>query len=314
MTLLVAINGWDAEPWAERFRRFMPGRPVIIAGTPVDEDAVRYVATWKHTPHSLTPFKNLTVIFSLGAGVDHLFSDPGLPDVPLVRVVDPDLTARMSEYVVLHCLMHLRQQRLYDAQQRDKLWHDDRFQPAAGEVDVGIMGMGELGQDAARKLLALGFRVNGWSRTARAVEGVNTYAGHSELTDFLGNTDILVALLPLTPDTQGIINAARLRQLRRNGRLGGPYLINAGRGGLQRENDILACIHDGTLKGATLDVFETEPLPPDSPLWTHPAITVTPHNAAMSNPDTIGKQIADQISAFESGHPLQNRVDRQRRY
>lgn len=314
MTLLVAINGWEAEPWAERFRRAMPNRNVVLATGSFNPDDIEYAATWKHTPHSLSHLKNLKAIFSLGAGVDHLFLDPGLPHVPVARIVDPDLTARMSEYVVLHCLMHLRQQRRYDRQQLAREWVDDRFQPSAADIRVGIMGMGELGQDAAKKLAAMGFQVAGWNRSARAIKDIPLFSGHAVLPDFLARTDILVVLLPLTADTRGIINATVLRRLARDGRLGGPVLINGGRGGLQKETDILACLADGSLLAATLDVFETEPLPADSPLWAHPKITVTPHNAAMSNPDTIGQQIADQINRFEQGKPLANRVDPARQY
>lgn len=314
MTLLVAVTGWDVSPWIERFRRVMPDRPIMSSSDPYNPDDVTYVATWKHPPHSLVPLKNLKAIFSLGAGVDHLFADPGLPKVPIARIVDPDLTARMSEYVVLHCLMYLRQQRLYDQQQREKIWADDRFQPAASDVRAGIMGMGELGRDAASKLRSMGFQVCGWSRSARSVPDVTMFSGHRTIAEFLSRTDILVILLPLTDETRGIIDQNLLRGLARDGRLGGPVLINAGRGGLQNEADILACLNDGTLLGATLDVFQQEPLPQSSPLWDHPLVTVTPHNAAMSNPDTIGQQIADQIAAFERGEPLANQVDPARQY
>jgi glyoxylate/hydroxypyruvate reductase A len=254
------------------------------------------------------------VLFSLGAGVDHLIGDPLLPKVPLVRVVDADLTARMSEYVVLHCLMHLRRQRRHDEQQRRKIWFDDRFQPGAHEVRVGIMGLGVLGQDAARKLKVMGFDVAAWSRSPREVEGVQSFSGESGLTPFLARTDILVCLLPLTEATRGILNRSLFERLARDGKLGGPILINAGRGGLQVEADILAALEDGTLHAATLDVFETEPLPAHSPLWTHPAVTVTPHNAAMSNPDSIAEQIAEQVGAFERGEKLKNVVDPRLQY
>jgi glyoxylate/hydroxypyruvate reductase A len=145
------------------------------------------------------------------------------------------------------------------------------------------------------------------------VEGHRVFAG-DELDAFLARTDILVSLLPLTPDTRGILNRELFRKLAHDGRLGGPVLINAGRGGLQVEADILACLDDGTLKAATLDVFETEPLPPDSPLWSHPRVTVTPHNAAVSEPDATARYIADQIRRFERDEPLQNVVDRERGY
>jgi glyoxylate/hydroxypyruvate reductase A len=314
LTLLVAITGWEPEPWIARFRRLLPDRKVVALGEPFDRRAVRYAASWKHPPGALAGLPHLDVIFSLGAGVDHLVGDDRLPDVPVVRVVDPDLTERMSEYVVLHCLMYLRQQRRYDAQQRERVWHDDRLQPAAREVRVGIMGLGVLGQDAARKLRVLGFDVAGWSRSPKQLDGLPTFAGEDGLDAFLARTDILVCLVPLTDDTRGILNRSLFARLARDGRLGGPAIVNAGRGGLQVEADILAALDDGTLKAATLDVFETEPLPVDSPLWHHPGVTVTPHNAAMSEPDAIGRLVVEQIRAYERGEALRNVVDRQLGY
>jgi glyoxylate/hydroxypyruvate reductase A len=314
VTLLVAITGWEPEPWIARFRRLLPDRRVVAFGEPFDRRDVRYAASWKHSPGALAGLPNLDVIFSLGAGVDHLVGDDRLPDVPVVRVVDPDLTERMSEYVVLHCLMYLRQQRRYDAQQRERVWHDDRFQPAAREVRVGIMGLGVLGQDAARKLKLIGFDVAGWSRSPKHLDGLPAFAGEDGLDAFLARTDILVCLLPLTEDTRGILDRSLFARLARDGRLGGPAIINAGRGGLQVEADILACLDDRILKAATLDVFETEPLPADSPLWLHPAVTVTPHNAAMSEPDAIGRLVAEQIRAYERGEALRNVIDRQLGY
>jgi len=180
-------------------------------------------------------------------------------------------------------------------------------------VRVGMLGFGVLGQDAARKLQALGFDVAGWSRSGRPVEGFRVYGG-GELDAFLARTDILVSLLPLTPDTHGILDRRLFAKLARHGRLGGPVLINAGRGGLQVEADILACLDDGTLKAAVLDVFETEPLPEDSPLWGHPAVTLTPHNAAVSEPEATARYIAEQIRRFERGEPLENVVDPSRGY
>jgi glyoxylate/hydroxypyruvate reductase len=309
MSFLVAITAWDPQPWIDRFRALMPERRVFGLGEAFDPAEVRYVASWKHPPGSLAALPNLEVLFSLGAGVDHLLGDPQLPKVPLVRVVDADLTNRMSEYVVMHCLMHLRGQRRHDEQQRKKIWFDDRFQPGAHEVRVGIMGLGVLGHDAARKLKVMGFDVAGWSRSPRKVEGMETFSGEEGLTPFLARTDILVCLLPLTEATRGILNRSLFERLARDGRLGGPIIINAGRGGLQVEADILASLADGVLRAATLDVFETEPLPATSPLWTHPAVTVTPHNASMSNPDSIAEQVVDQVRRFENGQPLRNLVD-----
>lgn len=309
MTLLLAINVWEVAPWLDRFRRFLPDRRIVAHGEPYNPTEVLYAASWKHTPGTFAGLPNLRAIFSLGAGVDHLIGDPALPDAPMIRVVDQDLTERMSEYVVLHCLMHLRRQKQYDRQQREGVWYDERDQPAARDVRVGLMGLGVLGSDAARKLVVMGFDVAGWSRRPKEVPGVPSFAGEGALDAFLARTDILVCLLPFTPETRGILNRSLLGRLARDGRLGGPILINAGRGGLQVETDILSCLDDGTLKAATLDVFETEPLNPSSPLWTHPAVTVTPHNAAQSEPDAVAATIAAHIRRHEAGEPWRDIVD-----
>ncbi len=314
MSLLLAMTGWHVEDWRARFQALLPEMPIVVLGEPFDRRAVHYVASWKHPAGSLTGLPNLAAIFSLGAGVDFLFADDKLPEVPIARVVDPDLTTRMSEYVVLHCLMYLRQHHRYMRQQQAKLWEDDRNQPAARSVRVGIMGLGELGLDAAAKLKLIGFDVAGWSRSPKSAEGLQTFSGEDGLKAFLARTDILVSLVPLTPQTRGILNAELFAGLARDGRLGGPFLINPGRGGLQVADDIVAALDAGTLKGATLDVFETEPLPVESPLWSHPGVTITPHNAAMSEPEAIASLVAAQIRRLEAGEPLLHAVDPARGY
>jgi glyoxylate/hydroxypyruvate reductase len=236
-----------------------------------------------------------------------------LPAAPIVRVVDPDLTTRMSEWVVLQVLLHHRQFRRYERQQRQRVWAEDEGQPAARDVRVGILGLGVLGLDAARKLQALDFDVAGWSRTAKPIEGLATFHGADGLDALLARTDILVSLLPLTPETRGLFNASLFAKLRRDGRIG-PVLVNAGRGGLQVEADILSALETGVLKGASLDVFETEPLPADSPLWAREDVFISPHNAAVSEPNAVARYIAEQILEYERGGPLRNLVDRGRGY
>ncbi|RYC32477.1 glyoxylate/hydroxypyruvate reductase A [Lichenibacterium minor] len=314
---LVATDGSraKAEPWLAAFGRRLPHLDVVALGDPFPRPSVRYAAAWKHPHGALADLPNLGTVFSLGAGADHLVADPTLPaGVRIARVVDPDLTARMSEWVLLHVLEHHRQARRYRRQQAESRWDDDARQPAARSVRVGVMGLGVLGVDAATKLKAVGFDVAGWSRSPRDVPGIASFAGRDGLGAFLRRTDILVVVLPLTPDTAGILDAALFGALARDGRLGGPVLINAGRGGLQREADILRCLDDGTLKAATLDVFEREPLERASPLWRHPNVTVTPHNAALSDRDAVADLIAGQVLALERGEPLRHVVDRERRY
>ena len=254
-TILFAASGWDSSPWCARLERLLPGRPVAALGEPFDRARIRYALSWRHPPGALADLPNLRVIFSLGAGVDHLFADPDLPEKPIVRVVDPDLSDRMSEWVVMHALIHLRQLRRYERQQRERVWADDDDQPKAGEVRVGVLGLGVLGMDAAAKLKAVGFKVAGWSATAKSAPGIESFCGPEGLKRLLPQTDVLVVLLPLTPETRGILNAALFAELKQGGPLGGPVLINAGRGALQVEADILAALDSGVLKGASLDVF-----------------------------------------------------------
>jgi glyoxylate/hydroxypyruvate reductase A len=292
----------------------LPSRSIATLDEPFDRATIRYALSWRHPPGALQDLPNLEAIFSLGAGVDHLFADPALPDRPIVRVVDPDLTTRMSEWVVMHALIQLRQLRRYERQQRERVWADDDEQPKAAEVNVGVLGLGVLGKDTAMKLGGLGFAVAGWSASEKMLPSVACFHGEDGLNRLLARTDMLIVLLPLTEATRGIIDASLLAKLKQGGRLGGPILINAGRGGLQVEADILAALDSGRLKGASLDVFEREPLPIASRFWTHPAVYVSPHNAAVSTPEAIAAFVARAIEAHERGEPLTNLVDRGRGY
>ncbi|HEY4985016.1 MAG TPA: glyoxylate/hydroxypyruvate reductase A [Bradyrhizobium sp.] len=316
--LAILVHGgtdnWSPGRWQARFDDVCHDRRVILLpDAQVEAMDVHYAAVWKPAPGDLASFPNLRVIFNLGAGVDALMADRSLPQVPLVRVAVDDLTGRMTEYVVLHVLMHHRQERYLRQSQRDKRWQP-KSQWAAGAISVGIMGLGTLGTDAAEVLQRIGFRVSGWSNSPKQIEDIACFHGKAQLDAFLGRTDILVCLLPLTLDTQQILNRGLFQKLHNTSPLGAPVLINAGRGGLQNEADILACLDDGTLGATSLDVFAQEPLPPDSPFWTHPKVVLTPHNAADTDPDAISRYVADQIARFEAGGALENVVDRSRGY
>jgi len=312
--ILLAVTGTDPQPWQVRLRALAPQRDIRLWPDRLGDAAdIAYACAW-HAPRGLfAKLPQLKAIFSLGAGVDHIFADPDLPDVPVVRIVNPDLTMRMTEYVVLHVLAHHRRQRLYDVQQRERLWHE-HAQPPASAVAVGVMGLGALGAAAALALASLGFRVAGWSRTAKTHAGIECFHGEAGLESFLHRSEILVCLLPATPATHGILDLKLLRKLKRDGAAGGAYLINAARGALQVEADILAALEEGSLAGATLDVFAREPLPAASPLWRHPKVTITPHNAAFSDPHALAANVVRQIERFEAGAPLEHVVDRARGY
>ena len=316
LALLVrgGTENWSPQRWKNRFDTVCGDRRVVLLPdrtlNPAD---IHYAAVWKPAPGELAAFANLRVIFNLGAGVDALMADSGLPSVPLVRVAVSDLTDRMTEYVVLHVLMHHRQELYLRACQREKHWAP-KFQWPAGAISVGIMGLGTLGTRAAQALAQLGFRVSGWSRSPRQVDGVECFHGGAQRDAFLRRTDILVCLLPLTPDTRHMLDRDLFRSLNRDSPMGAPVLINAGRGGLQNEADILACLDDGTLGAASLDVFVDEPLPAVSRFWTHPRVVLTPHNAADTDPDAISRYVAAQIERFEAGGRLDNVVDPARGY
>lgn len=314
MTILFAAEGWDPAPWQKAFLAHGKGqRSLVLTTDHYDPASIHYAAVWKPKPGLLASLPNLRAIFNLGAGVDALLADKTLPDLPIIRIVNPDLTVRMTEWIVLQALFHLRQMPLYLEQQARREWRQ-WLQPAAREIRIGLMGYGVLGRDSAEVLARLGFEVAVWARRPQPEAPYPVHVGQEGLPAFLARTDMLVVLLPLTPDTRGLLNRKLFTSLAQDGVLGGPILINAGRGGLQHEADILACLDDGTLKAASLDVFETEPLPAASPLWNRPNVVITPHVAADSTPEGLTAGILADIAAFERGERLPNEVDRRAGY
>lgn len=257
----------------------------------------------------LRSFVNLRAMLSLWAGVDALVKRPDLPrDVPLARMVEPGMTLGMTNYVVAHAMRaHMDLDRMLAASAAGR-W--DKFTPPlTSDRAVGVLGLGALGQHAAQALAALGFRVSGWSRSPKTIVGVDCHHGLDGLARFLADCEILALLAPLTEDTRGLLNAERLAQLPE-----GAHIINAARGPLLVEADLLAAIFSGHIGGATLDVFDVEPLPEDHPYWREPRITVTPHLASATRFDTASKQIVNQIQRDIEGAPLQFVVDQQRGY
>jgi glyoxylate/hydroxypyruvate reductase A len=304
--VLLSMTGHDTGRWQELLAR---GRDVVLEPDGPADRSISYAVVWRQKPGVLSRLPKLKAIFSIGAGVDHLFADPSLPDVPIVRVVADNLTQYMTEYVVWRVLDHHRQGMLYRSQQQNRIWREPS-QPPAQETAVGIMGLGHLGRGAARALLSLGYGVNGWTRTPHPMDGARCWHGAEGLKPFLAATDILVVLLPSTPATRGLVDYGLLRGLRRDNAIGGAVLVNAGRGKLQKETDILRALEDGTLKEASLDVFEEEPLPAESPLWSDPRVFVTPHAAAPSDPMHLVPPMLAQMAAHDRGEPLVNLVDR----
>ncbi|HHG90866.1 MAG TPA: glyoxylate/hydroxypyruvate reductase A [Devosia sp.] len=312
--LLVHLSDVNEADWISRLAALLGDYPIVSRNDRFNPDDIRYVFVWKPLENAFEGLNNLKAILSLGAGVDALLRHPNLPrSVPIVRFVEDDLTRCMSDYVVANVTMHHRCFTRYRRDQRARNW-SQYYPPAARNTCVGIMGMGVLGQDAAKRLLALGFEVRGWSRSPKDMQGVESFSGPDQFEKFLGGTDILVDLLPLTPETENILNYEMFLKLRRGRLRDGPVIINAARGGHQVEADIVRALGDGTLGAASLDVFQTEPLPPDSPLWELDNCYITPHIAAISSPQSGAAYFANVVLDHEAGKPLLNVVDVERGY
>ncbi|HFO0264206.1 TPA: glyoxylate/hydroxypyruvate reductase GhrA [Serratia marcescens] len=279
-----------------------------------DERPADYALVWRPPHEMLANRRDLKAVFALGAGVDAILDQerkhPGtLPaGVPLLRLEDTGMAQQMQEYALSYVLRYFRRFDEYQALQQRQEWQP--LDPhSLDDFTIGILGAGVLGQSVARKLTEFGFSVRCWSRSAKQIDGVQSFAGEAQRGAFLDGVKLLINLLPNTPETVGILNRELFAQLRP-----GAYLINIARGAHLVEADLLAALEQGQLAAATLDVFAREPLPQDHPFWRHPRVTITPHIAAITLPQQAMDQIAANIRALEAGHAPAGVVDRQRGY
>lgn len=302
----------DPDQWRRSMNRLLPELDFRVWPDEVGDPAeIEYAVVWNPEPGSLKAFPNLKGVFCLGAGVDFILAHADLPEgVPIVRLVDRGLTRGMTEYVV-HWVLHFhRGFHLLAGFQRRRHWAWEELNyPEAGHRRVGILGLGELGRDAAAKLAGLDFDVAGWSRRPKDVAGVVSFHGADGLVPFLGRTEILVCLLPLTPATEGIMDARLFAALPQ-----GALVVNPGRGGHLVDGDLIAALDSGHLGGAVLDVFRTEPLPVDDPLWDHPKVVVTPHVASLTMHDSASAEVAGNIRRMIEGRPIHTLVDAEQGY
>jgi glyoxylate/hydroxypyruvate reductase A len=267
-------------------------------------DEIEIALAWKPKPGLLRTFRNLKMIVSLGMGVDHLLADDQLPEgVPITRIMDDGLVGQMAEFAIFWALWHHRDIEKYAASQKAKKWKPEEFVDSIHRP-VGVMGLGSIGTDTARKFAMLGFPTMGWSRTAKTIADVETFHGRDALPTFLGKSRILVNVLPLTRETRGILNERAFAAMPR-----GAFLINMGRGAHVVDDDLLAALDSGHLAGAALDVFNTEPLPPEHPYWSHPKVHITPHMAGYTNPRTASPGVIENIKRLRNGQPLIHTVD-----
>jgi glyoxylate/hydroxypyruvate reductase A len=306
--LFLLPPGWDALSKAlfghQAFNSFLHGKDHYAP------QQIDYFVGFRPPHGFLKGLPRLKAIFSLGAGVDGFLRDPEFPrHLPVVRFVDETLQREMAQYVTMHALIIHRQQRAFDAAQRESAWKQRMLARPSRDVRIGILGMGDIGAVTAERLLMFDFQVFGWSRTRKAVAGVTSFAGQEELPKFLASSDIMVCMLPLTPETENILDAKLFAGLPQ-----GAWVMNVGRGGHCNEQDLLAALDSGHLGGAVLDVFQTEPLPADSPFWTHPNVTVTPHIAGITDPRNASAFVVDCVARAETGAPFKNVVDLNRGY
>jgi glyoxylate/hydroxypyruvate reductase A len=309
MALIIRVGPNRAQWWLQTLQSLLPELECRLWDEPGQLEDIEYAAVWRPPPGGLSRFPNLKAIFSIGAGVDHVLCDPELPaNIPVLRTVGDELSQRMTEYVALQVLRFHRRLPEVQAHQMAASWQP-LITPPAPQRNIGLMGLGVMGIAAAAALRAFGFRINGWSRTEKRIEGLICFHGQGQFSEFLAQSEILVCLLPLTPETDSILNRDTFAALPE-----GSYIINAGRGEHLLEQDLLQALDSGQLAGAALDVFRTEPLPADHPFWRHPKILVTPHIASLIDPLTGGKVMAQNIRRFRAGEKMAEIIDRSRGY
>jgi glyoxylate/hydroxypyruvate reductase A len=309
VTILFYSEADSAEPWREAFSRELPRIPFRVWPDSGPLENVRYALVWKPPRGFLAQFPNLRAILALGAGVDPIPSDPALPKgVPLLRLVDVGFPAQMVDYAMYAVLRFQRRMAELEALQRQARWNqiDPYF---VRDFPVGVMGLGVIGSVVAQRLAAAGYAVAGWARSAKRIEGVEAFAGSETFRKFLFRSRVVVNALPLTPQTENILDAAAFAAMPSGG-----YVVNIGRGAHVVDRDLIAALDSGQLEGAMLDVFREEPLPSSHPFWRHPGIVVTPHVAAPTIASEVQAQIIENIRRLERGESPLGLVDRDRGY
>jgi len=296
--LLASTDFWeDMEVWSNGLKNAMPEMDIKVYPDDGDVNEVEFAIVWKHPRGILKKYPNLKAILSLGAGVDHIISDPDLPEgLPIIRLVDKKLTHEMCLHS-LHWVLHFHSdQYLYRSQQLKRQW----IQQSSIQTEdrtIGIMGLGNIGRSIGELLVNQGFNVIGWGANKKSsITGIQYYFGQEQLSDFLGNTNILINVLPLTSNTANILTKNELSLLPKDS-----FIINIGRGGIIDEDDLLALLDEGHIKAVALDVFAQEPLPENNSLWEHPSVYITPHIAGQSNPNSAAQTISENIHLIQKG-------------
>lgn len=308
MTLLYTSDPARGQIWRDIFAGEAADIGFIASPEPHDPAAIRYLAAWSPPADLIASLPNLEVLFSIGAGVDQFDMENLPPHIQVVRMIEPGIVAGMVEYATLAVLALHRDLIPYRAAQAEERWAPIKLVPAE-QRRVGVMGLGQLGKAVLGALRPFGFALSGWSRSPHEVEGVTCHSGAKGLDAFLASCDILLCLLPLTPDTRGILCRDLLSRLPR-----GAMLINAARGGHLVADDVIALLDEAHLSAAMLDVTDPEPLPAGHPFWSHPRILLTPHVASMTRADSAGRALIANIRRHQAGEAMDGVVARGRGY
>ncbi len=305
--LLLDSVSKDLTPWKEAFTKELGENNVITIDELKEGDEVTTAVVWNHRVELFQKIPGVKLVASLGAGVDHILSDPTIPENAVItRIISPILSEPMSNYCIGAVLYYKKQFDKYLEDKGAKKWHAE-FEPER-EIRVGILGLGELGKDLAGKLHLLGFRVSGLSQSRKKLDGVVSFVS-SEIDDFLSQINLLICMLPATPETKDILSRDLFAKLNK-----GSFLVNVARGHHQVDQDILDALDSGQLAGAFLDVFPQEPLPKSSGLWTHPKVFITPHIAVVTKIEAAVPQIIRNHRAIENNEDLSGKVDREKGY
>ncbi|MEQ8302414.1 MAG: glyoxylate/hydroxypyruvate reductase A [Cyclobacteriaceae bacterium] len=306
---IVVISPKEIDIWIKALKEVDASLDIRAFPNDTGKKDIDFALTWRHPYGIFKEYPNLKCISSMGAGVDHLLKDPDLPrQAALTRLVDPYLAQDMTEFVLALCMNHLRDLYSFKIKQTQSIWKPGRYLRIE-DVRVGVMGMGEIGGRVAEGLQKVGFKVQGWTRTKKNHSNILIYAGKEGFSEFLSSTDILVCVLPLTQETEGILNRKTFECLPKDA-----FIINVGRGAHVVDQDLLDMIAEGHLSGASLDVFHTEPLPASNALWKHPRINITPHIASITYPESVAPQIVENYYRMKDNKPLLNLVSREKGY
>lgn len=308
MSIVLVSTARASEKWVTTLKKRNASLDIQVYPDVQRPEDIEFAISWKHPEGLYKNYPNLKVIASMGAGVNHILKDKDLPKgVKVTRIVDDQLTKDMSHFVLLQCLAVSRNLFHHHQDQDSKTWKVKSYQTPQ-QTSVGIMGYGVLGQAAGKLLKANGFEVCGYANSSKTVDSIKVY-GADERDEFLENTQILVCLLPVTSETVGVLNLELFKKLKENG-----YLINVARGEHLNEEDLITALDQGVLKGASLDVFQEEPLPESHPFWNHKNIQITPHIASMTDPESVASQLLENYKRMQNDESLLNEVDVSRGY